>query len=44
MNQGYCTQTDEEICIVETWVVYEVCKAIEMGYSLVNVFEVGIMK
>jgi len=38
MNQGNCTQTDEERCIVGTWVVDEVRKAIEMYYILMNVF------
>jgi len=39
MNQGNCTNTDEERCIVTTWIVHEVRKAIEMGYILVYVFE-----
>jgi hypothetical protein len=39
MNQGECTHSDEERCIVETWVVDEISKAVEMGYSLVDVFE-----
>jgi len=39
MNQGNCTDTDEERFIVGTWVVDEVRKAIEMGYILMNVFE-----
>ena len=39
MNQGNCTHTDEERCIVGTWVVDEVRKAIEMGYGLMDVFE-----
>jgi len=38
-NQGKCKHTGEERCIVGTWVVDEVRKAIEMGYILVNVFE-----
>jgi hypothetical protein len=38
MNQSNCTHTDEERRIVGTWVVDEVCKAIEMGYGLKNVF------
>jgi len=29
MNQGYCAHSDEEVCIVVTWVVDEVCKAVE---------------
>ena len=39
MNQGNCTHTDEERCVVGTWVVDEVRKAIEMCYILMNVFE-----
>jgi hypothetical protein len=39
MNQGNCTHTNEERCIVGTWVVDEVRKAIEVGYILMNVFE-----
>jgi hypothetical protein len=39
MIQGNCTHTDEERCIVGTWVVDEVRKAIEMGYILMNGFE-----
>ena len=39
MNQGPCTHSDEQRCIVGTWVVDEVPKAVDMGYGLVNVFE-----
>ena len=39
MNQGNCTHNDEERCIVGTWVVDEVRKAVEMGYGLVDVLE-----
>jgi len=39
-NQGTCTHSDEERCIFGTWVVDEVRKAIEMGYVLVEVYEV----
>ena len=39
MNQGVCTHSEDERCLVGTWVVDEVCKAMEMGYSLVDVFE-----
>ena len=39
LNQGNCTHTDEERCIVGTRVVDEVRIAIEMGYVLMNVFE-----
>jgi len=37
MKQG--THNDKQRCIVGTWVVGEVRKAIEMGYGLVDVFE-----
>ena len=39
MNQSNCTHTEEERCIVATWVVDEVRKVIEMGYGLKNVFQ-----
>jgi hypothetical protein len=39
MNQDNCTYSDEERCIVETWVVDEVRKAVEMGYRLEDVYE-----
>jgi hypothetical protein len=39
MNQGDCKHADEERCIVGTWVVDEISKAVEMGYSVVDVFE-----
>ena len=39
MNQGKCTHSDEERCIIGTWVVDEVRKAEEMGYSVMDVFE-----
>ena len=39
MNQGPFTQSDEERCIVGTWVVDEVRKAVEMGHGLVDMFE-----
>jgi len=39
VNQGKCTHCDEERCIVGTWVVDEVRKAVEMGYSVMDVFE-----
>jgi len=39
MNQAKCTHSDEERCIVGTWVVDEFRKAVEMGYSVMNVFE-----
>jgi hypothetical protein len=39
MNQDDCTHSDEERCIVETWVVDEARKAVEMGYRLMDVYE-----
>jgi hypothetical protein len=39
MNKGDCTHTDEERCIVGTWAVDEVRKAVEMGYGVVDMFE-----
>jgi hypothetical protein len=39
MKQGDCTNSDEERCRVRTWLVNEVCKAVEKGYGLVEVFE-----
>jgi len=38
MNQDYCTRCDEERCIVGTWIVGEVRKAVDMGYGLVDLF------
>ena len=37
MNQGKCTHSEEERCIVGTWVVDEVRKAVEMGNSVMDV-------
>ena len=39
MNQGNCTHHDEVRSIRRMWVIDEVCKAIEIGYGLVDVFE-----
>ena len=39
MNQGNCTQSDEERCIGGTWLVDEVRKAVEMGCNVMDVFE-----
>jgi len=39
MNQGQCTYSDEEQCIRGTWVVDEVRKAVEIDYSVMDVFE-----
>ena len=38
MHQGDCAHSHEERCIVGTWVV-DVCKEVEKGYALVDVFE-----
>jgi len=40
MTQGNFTHHDECRCIVGTWVVDEVRKAVEMDYDLVDVFEI----
>jgi hypothetical protein len=37
LNQDDCNHSDKERCIVGTWVVDEVRKAVEMGYKLVEV-------
>ena len=39
MKQGSCTHSNEERCIVGTWIVDEVRKSVDMGYGLVDVFE-----
>jgi hypothetical protein len=39
MNQDSCTPSEDERCLVGTWVVDDVRKTVEMGYSLVYVFE-----
>jgi len=39
MNQDYCTHSEKGRCIVGTWVVDEVRKAVEMGYIVKEVFE-----
>ena len=39
MNQGNCTHTDKERCIVGRWVVDKVRRAIEMSYGELDVFE-----
>jgi hypothetical protein len=39
MNQGDCTRSDEQRCIFGTLVVDKDSKAVEMSYSLVDVFE-----
>jgi hypothetical protein len=39
MNQADCTHSDDERCIVGTWVLDDIRKAVQMGYALVEVFE-----
>ena len=39
MNQGDCTHSDEERCIVGTWEIDEFRKVVEMGYGVVDIFE-----
>ena len=39
MNQGSCPHSNEERCIVGTWIVDDVRKAEDIGYGLVDVFE-----
>jgi len=39
MNQDDCKTSDEERCIVGTWIANQVRKAVDMGYGLVVVFE-----
>jgi len=39
MNQTKCTHSEEERCIVGTWVEDEVRKVVEMGYSVTDVIE-----
>jgi hypothetical protein len=37
MNHGHCTHSGR--CTVAKWIVDEVRKAVEMGYSLLELFE-----
>jgi len=39
MNKGSCTQSDEERCIIGTWIVDKVRKVVEMGHNLADMFE-----
>jgi hypothetical protein len=39
MNQDDYTHSDEERCIVGTWIVDEVRNAVDIGYSLVDMYE-----
>ena len=38
MNQGRCANSDDERCIIGSWLTDEVRKAVDMGYGLVEVF------
>ena len=40
INEGKCTHSDEERSILGKWIVDEVLQSVEMGYSLVDVFEI----
>jgi len=44
MKQDDCTHSDEERCVVGTWIVDEVRKAVDMCYGLVDVCEFGSMR
>jgi len=39
MNQDDCTHSDKKRCTVGTWIVDEGCKAVDMGYGLVDEFQ-----
>ena len=39
MNQDHCTHSDEERCIIGSWLTDEVRKAVDKGNCLVEVFE-----
>jgi hypothetical protein len=39
MNQGHCTHSDKERCIIGSCLTDEFRKAVDMGYGLVEVFE-----
>ncbi len=41
-NKELCEHTDDERAFVGTWVTDEVKKAIEKGYTLLHIYEVGI--
>jgi len=42
MNQGNCTQSDEERCVVGSYVVDEVRKSVQMDYGVMDVLILGI--
>ena len=39
INQGSCTRSNEERCIIVSWLRDEVRKAVDMGYGLDELFE-----
>ena len=39
MNRGECTHFDDERCTVGICEVDKFCKAVEMGYCLMDVYE-----
>jgi hypothetical protein len=39
MKQDRCTHSDDERCIIGSWLTDEVRKAVDMGYGFVEVFE-----
>ena len=39
MYKGRCAHSDDERCIIGSWLTDEVRKSVDMGYGLVEVFE-----
>ena len=39
MNQGRWAHSDDERCIIVSWLTDEVRKVVDMGYGLVEMFE-----
>lgn len=39
-NNNDCLHTDEERCLVDTWLTPELQKAVELGYQLLEIYEV----
>lgn len=40
LNQDECNHNDNDRCLTGTWVVDEILKSIEMGYTILKVHEV----
>ncbi|KAK9685268.1 Endonuclease-reverse transcriptase [Popillia japonica] len=40
LNQNECTHSDEQRAVTDTWVIDEVRKSIEKGYSVLEIYEV----